>query len=218
MIAVEQVASRQPEIPLVWHGQRAERDLDCVARLHEDVRIPIGLVGVRVMEVMRPAKIRERDQRRNQRDAAPREVRSPRAAEVTVDALVGHDRAQENQVRPDQDVQGVQGGVGRNPEQGPEGSRDDQADDRAADEVRPPSPALALLVLSLLAHRDPLSLEGRSPICGVRFENRGPRFPGSALEVPRLSLRGEDPISCLGSQSQRASLGTNLPVRPMYSR
>src|SRR5918997_176656 len=68
------------------------------------IPVQVGNICVRVMQLMSAAKVSEGNHTRQESDAAPPEVCVPRAAEMAVNALVRHHRAEENQIRAEQDV------------------------------------------------------------------------------------------------------------------
>src|ERR1044071_9421337 len=86
------------------HRERAQKQLDEVARLHEMVRIVSGDVCVRVVQLVRLAKVCVWHHARDQGNTSPPEVRGVRATEMAVYRFVGHDCAEKHQVSPQQNV------------------------------------------------------------------------------------------------------------------
>ena len=87
------------------HRERAQKELEEVARLHEVVRIVFGNVCVCVVQLVRLAKVCEWNHAWNQRNASPPEVRCFCATEMTVYRLVRHYRAEKNQIGSEQNVE-----------------------------------------------------------------------------------------------------------------
>ena len=90
---------------------------------------------MRVVQLVRLAKVREWDHARDQRDASPPEVCSPGPTEMTVNALVRHHRAEKYQVSSQQDIENHQHRMGEGNEERTDREKSNEADDRAAEIV-----------------------------------------------------------------------------------
>lgn len=86
------------------HRQGSQPELKEVARFHEVVGIFVRNVCESVMQLMSAAKVREGNHARQQRDAAPPEIRPTRAAKMAMNAFVGHHGPEKDQVRSREDV------------------------------------------------------------------------------------------------------------------
>ena len=100
------------ETPMVRHRKSAREELEKVARLHEVVRIEIGKIRMRVVQLVRLAEIGEGNHARQQSDATPPEVSGFRPAQMTMHALVCHHRADEDEVSTQQNVDRHQQRIG----------------------------------------------------------------------------------------------------------
>jgi hypothetical protein len=87
------------------------------------------------MKLMSAAKVGEGNHGGQQSDAAPPEVCASRAAEVTVNAFMGHHRAEKNQVRAEQNVEREMKAVRDGNEQRADCQQTDNADNRAVEVV-----------------------------------------------------------------------------------
>ena len=94
------------------HRQRTYKELENVARFHEVVRVVIGNVCVRVVQLVRLAKVCEWDHARDESDASPPEVCGFRSAKMTVYALVRHHSAEKYQVGSQQYIDDHQQRIG----------------------------------------------------------------------------------------------------------
>ena len=99
------------------HRQRAQKEFDEVARLHEVIGILIGNVCVRVVQLVCLAEVCEWDHARNKRDASPPEICGPGSTEMTVYALVRHHRAEKYQVSSQQNIDDHQQRMGEGNEE-----------------------------------------------------------------------------------------------------
>src|SRR5215216_4036136 len=86
------------------HGEGAREQLEKVARLHKVVRIEIGKICVCVVQLVGLAEVGEGNHARQQSNAAPPEVRGFSSTQVTVNALVSHHGADEDEVSAKQNV------------------------------------------------------------------------------------------------------------------
>jgi len=85
--------------------------------------------------LMRLAKVGEGHHAGQQSDATPPEVCGLGAAEMTVNTLMGHDRANKYQVGSKQDVEAHEKGIGERNKQCSDREEDDETDDYATEIV-----------------------------------------------------------------------------------
>ena len=86
------------------HSDGPQCEFEEIARLHEVIGILVGHVCEGVMQLVSAAKVCERDHTRQERDAAPPEVCASRASKMSVNTLVSHHCAEEDQVCPHQNI------------------------------------------------------------------------------------------------------------------
>jgi len=75
------------------------------------IRIEFGKIRMRVMQLVRLAKVCKRHHAWEQRDASPPEVRGFGATEMTMHALMGHHRADKDQIGAQSNVNRHQQGI-----------------------------------------------------------------------------------------------------------
>ena len=87
------------------HRYRPQREFEKVARFHEVIGILFGKVCESVMQLVSTAEVSEGNHTGQQCDATPPEVSPPRASEMSVNTLVGHHGAEEDQICSGEDVE-----------------------------------------------------------------------------------------------------------------
>jgi hypothetical protein len=86
------------------HRDGFQYKLDQVARLHEVVGIFVRNVCERVMQLVRPAKVCERNHAWQKRDPSPPIISGTSCRQMSVDTLMRHHCADEDQVSSQQHV------------------------------------------------------------------------------------------------------------------
>ena len=89
---------------MMRHCEGTQEKFEEVARLHEVVRIAIGNVCMRVVQLVGLTKVCEWDHAWEESDASPPEVCGLRATEMTMHTFMGHNRAEKYQIRSQQNV------------------------------------------------------------------------------------------------------------------
>src|SRR2546426_10774625 len=90
---------------MMRHGDGTPGNLEEITRLQKVVRVCFWNIRIGVMQLMRATEVGVRDHAGNQRDPSPPKVCHFRAAQMTVDAFMGHNGSDKDEVRSEKYVE-----------------------------------------------------------------------------------------------------------------